>query len=126
VQLSRGEGGGVIDAFEHDPTEFVKWGATQGLVAHNASFEELWLREALGIEVPAMHDTILAYLVLQQVASPRSPQFMPHKLEHVAKELLDEDLDKGEQTSDWSAPVLTGRQKAYALKDAQVLVPPHG
>jgi len=70
-----------------------------------------------------MHDTMLSYLLLQQLDAPRGPQFMPHSLEHVAKELLDEDLDKTEQAGDWAAEELTNAQKAYALKDAQVLVP---
>lgn len=124
VQLARGETGGIVDAFEYDPTDLVRRAAAADeLVAHNATFEELWLREALGVDVPAMHDTMLAYLLLQQVDSPRAPQFMPHALEHVAEEVLGEEMDKSEQTGDWGADVLMGRQKAYALKDAQVLVP---
>jgi DNA polymerase I len=124
VQMSNGANSGVLDAFELDPTPFVQRAAAGELVAHNAAFEELWFREALGIEVSqAMHDTMLAYLVLKQSSSPRGPQLMPHSLEHVAKEVLGETLDKEEQAGDWGALVLTAAQRAYALRDAEILIP---
>jgi ribonuclease D len=79
VQLANGSSGGVVDAFARDPRDLVRRAAAAGpLVAHNASFEELWLREELGIEVPAMHDTMLSYLLLQQLdAPPRDPSSCP-------------------------------------------------
>jgi DNA polymerase-1 len=123
VQFSDGREGGVIDAFSVDVAPYVRRAARKPLVAHNATFEELWLREKLGIDVPAMHDTMLAYLLLQQVDSPRAPQFMLHSLEHVAETILGEEMDKTEQKGEWASEVLTDAQKAYALKDAEVLVP---
>jgi DNA polymerase-1 len=94
--------------------------ARHDLVAHNASFEESWMR-AWGVEFPqGMHDTMIAWMVLQQADAPGSAHDVPHGLGHVAKEVLDVDLDKEMQTSDWGDK-LSERQLDYAALDAGIL-----
>lgn len=44
-----------------------------------------------------------------------------HGLKEICRQLLQIDLNKGEQASDWGAPVLSDSQKAYASKDVVYL-----
>jgi ribonuclease D len=46
-----------------------------------------------------------------------------HSLKDLVKELLRIELDKSDQTSDWSAPDLTESQLEYAANDVRVLLP---
>jgi ribonuclease D len=86
VQTANGKGPKVIDAWGPAGSELdaiLAALAGRDLVAHNASFEEAWMRE-YGVELPeGMHDTMLAWMVLQQADAPRSPDRMPRSLERV-------------------------------------------
>jgi ribonuclease D len=46
-----------------------------------------------------------------------------HSLKDLVKELLRIELDKSDQTSDWSAPDLSDSQLEYAANDVRVLLP---
>ena len=126
IQTANGqEGPGVIDAWALTPGKvegILASLAGRDLVAHNASFEEAWLRE-YGVELPqGMHDTMIAWMVLRQADAPRSPQQMLCSLGHVAREVLGEELDKEQQTSDWAAPTLSEEQLEYAERDAKIVL----
>jgi ribonuclease D len=91
-------------------------------IAHNATFEERWLREKLGIDCK-LHDTMIASLVLYTgTNAARNGQFS-HSLTAVAKHELKRDLPKDEQESDWSFRPLTRSQLEYAARDAAILPP---
>ncbi len=75
----------VVDALEHRPN----------LVAHNAVFEESFLRYHYGFNPDKpLHDTQLAYLVLKQGAIQRDVYSIPHSLEDVVRDVLGEELDR--------------------------------
>jgi DNA polymerase-1 len=126
VQTANGKGPRVLDAWGPSGGELdtiLASLASRELVAHNASFEEAWLR-AYGVDLPrGMHDTMVAWMVLQQADSAIAPYRVPRSLAHVAREVLGEELDKELQTSDWSASTLSPAQMAYAAKDAEIMVP---
>lgn len=46
-----------------------------------------------------------------------------HSLKELSRELLGLELDKSDQTSDWSSPDLTESQLEYAANDVRVLIP---
>lgn len=125
IQTANGKGPSVLDAWDlaEDTEKVLAAIARQELVAHNAAFEEAWLR-AYGIELPqGMHDTITAWMVLQQLDAAIAPYRVPKSLEHVAREVLGVPLNKELQTSDWASPALSAEQWAYAAKDAEIMVP---
>lgn len=84
-------------------------------VFHNAKFDLQFLL-ALGIEVAHVFDTMLAAQLLRTSGGPERAN-----LAAVCRHYLQEDINKEEQRSDWSA-TLTGEQLAYAAKDAEVLL----
>jgi DNA polymerase-1 len=91
-------------------------------VAHNATFEERWLKNKLGLEV-YLDDTMIASLVLYGgTNSARNKQFS-HSLASVASRELKRELPKDEQESDWSVRPLTRSQLEYAARDAAILPP---
>jgi ribonuclease D len=108
IQTANGRGPQVIDAWELDGQvdAVLQAISRHELVAHNASFEESWLRE-YGVELPeGMHDTMIAWQVLQQADAPISVERVKRSLAHVAAEVLGEPpLDKEQQTSDWEGPL---------------------
>jgi DNA polymerase-1 len=126
IQTANGNGPRVLDTWGSaggDVEALLAALAGHELVAHNASFEEAWMR-TYGVDLPrGMHDTMIAWMVLQQPDAAIAPFRVPKSLGHVAKAVLGEELDKEMQTSDWSLPTLSPRQWAYAAKDAEVMVP---
>jgi DNA polymerase-1 len=80
-------------------------------IIHNASFELRFLAEA-GFEVARFEDTMQATGLL--LGAHR------RGIDHAAKHWLGIDLPKTHQRSDWSAPVLSPGQIAYAALDAIV------
>lgn len=128
IQTANGNGpADVWDAWEPyvDVDRLLSALTKKELVAHNASFEEAWMREYGAELTQGMHDTMIAWMVLQQADAAIAPYRVPKSLEHVAREVLGEELDKEMQKSNWAAPTLSARQWAYAEKDAEVLVPLH-
>jgi DNA polymerase I len=91
-------------------------------IAHNATFEERWLREKLGAEFD-LDDTMIASLVLYTGTNAAHNKQFSHSLAAVAKRELKRDLPKDEQGSDWSARPLTRAQVMYAALDAAILPP---
>jgi ribonuclease D len=85
-------------------------------LAHNANFEEAWLREH-GVEVH-LDDTMVMSRVLY--GGTEDFQTRPHDLASVAERELGVKLDKEQQESNWAAPVLSEEQIAYAKRDAEI------
>ena len=89
------------------------------LVAHNAGFDLRFLW-AGGLEVRCRwFDTMLASQVVDGGVHLGARGY--HALAGLAKRLLDRDLDKGEQVSDWGSQALGPEQLRYAADDALIL-----
>jgi DNA polymerase I-like protein with 3'-5' exonuclease and polymerase domains len=111
----------VIDCFDLDEdgwdkvTDFFE--TTRTWIAHNAVFDLGWLQEQ-GIRVKGnVHCTMLASKLLNN-GLPN----LKHGLAHVAKRYLKIEVDKEQQASDWSNPVLSRDQLVYAARDVEVLL----
>ena len=87
-------------------------------MAHNAAFEWSFIYYHFGVELTNITDTML---LAQLLAAGNMG--VERGLGPVAKDVIGVDLDKDQQTSDWSTPVLTKEQLDYAALDAQVLIP---
>ncbi|MDP7085862.1 MAG: DNA polymerase [Dehalococcoidia bacterium] len=86
-------------------------------VIQNAKFEANFLSNNKGGVVPEpLFDTMLADQVLHNRSYGRG-------LQDLAREYLDIELEKDEQTSEWAAERLTKGQIEYAATDAAVLLP---
>jgi DNA polymerase I-like protein with 3'-5' exonuclease and polymerase domains len=84
-------------------------------VIHNAKFDAKWIYHCLGVEIGGIFDTYLASQLLWFGDQDRK-----HGLADVASHFLNINMDKREQTSDWSAPELTDSQLRYAAYDSIV------
>lgn len=109
----------VIDCFSFlpDGLETLKSVLSNAAVKvfQNAKFD-LQFFIALGIYPPSIFDTMLAAQLLRSSGGPARAN-----LELLAKHYLNEELDKKEQTSDWSANLIES-QIRYAAKDAEILL----
>jgi len=95
----------LIDAFAVDPSPFlhVLDGAGEAIVAHNANFEEMWMRE-WGFDW-RLEDTMVMSRVLY--SGTEDAKKTRHSLADVVERELGFRLPKEEQTSDWSRRPLT-------------------
>lgn len=85
-------------------------------VAHNAKFDAKWIYHHLGVEIDRLFDTMLASQLISAGNDDR------HGLAPVAARYLGEEVDKTEQSSNWSGE-LTSAQLNYAAHDARLLLP---
>jgi DNA polymerase I len=119
AQFSTGERTWVVDCAKVSLTEFkpVLEGGPVKLI-HNAKFEASFTRRKAGINIYPIIDTqLMSQILLTDLTDDR-------RLEAVVKKYLGEDLDKSFQKAKWGSPI-TEAMKAYAAKDAQVLIPLH-
>ncbi len=79
-------------------------------IFHYARFDMAILKENLSINVNNIFCTKIASKLTRTYSSK-------HGLKDLVKEILDIELDKNEQTSDWSRKKLTKLQIKYALND---------
>ncbi len=91
--------------------------AEKEVVGHNIVAFDLPFLSRLGFSPARVFDTAIA----SRVAYAGEKQ--DHDLAAVVQRELDHTLGKDEQESDWSRPVLTPAQLAYAASDAEVLLP---
>ena len=94
------------------PLEPIMSKSTPEIIAHNASFEERQLARH-GIKIRGIIDT----LTMARDLRPDLPNFT---LRTCCKLLLDVDLDKEQQVSDWSQRPLSKAQIDYAALDAEI------
>src|SRR5215207_6197388 len=120
LQLSNGDETYVIDCRSLEVRPLVEALRKAAIVAHGAAFDWAFLYEHFGVELENVTDTMLLAQLL--AAGDMSAE---KGLGPVAKSELGIDLDKTQQTSDWSLPTLTEQQLDYAALDAQVLLPLH-
>ena len=83
---------------------------------HFARFDVAALGHWLGIEVAPLYCTRTASKLARTYTDR-------HGLKDNLLELLDVELDKAAQQSDWSAPALTAEQIRYAIADVTLLLP---
>jgi 3'-5' exonuclease len=120
VQLSDGTDTDVHDAFLDD-TDAIRETVQERemLVAHNAVFERLWLKAALGIDRADLHDTmVMSQVYYTGTKATQSKQFS-HSLQAAVKRELKREISKEQQMSDWGAAALTREQIEYAALDAR-------
>ena len=79
-------------------------------IFHYARFDMAVLKENLNINVKNVFCTKIASKLTRTYSSK-------HGLKDLVKELLDVELDKNEQTSDWSRKKLSKLQVQYAIND---------
>ena len=120
LQVSDGDETYVIDCRSLAVRPLVEALRKAAIVAHGAAFDWGFLYEHFGVELENVTDTMLLAQLL--AAGDMSAE---KGLGPVAKSELGIDLDKTQQTSDWSLPTLTEQQLDYAALDAQVLLPLH-
>ena len=85
-----------------------------GKIFHFARFDMAVLRENLKINVKNIFCTKIASKLTRTYSSK-------HGLKDLINEILDIQLDKTEQTSDWSKKKLTKKQISYAINDVLYL-----
>jgi DNA polymerase-1 len=112
----------VIDCFElederdwHELTEFFEKDRTW--IAHNAVFDLGWLQEQ-GIYPKGRFICTMIGSKLHKNGQPN----LKVGLANAAWRYLNLIVDKQQQTSDWSAPVLSKEQLVYAARDVEVLL----
>jgi DNA polymerase I len=121
IQIATSDETFVIDCQRRDKEDLLPVVEALGaapVVAHNAAFEWSFIYYHFGVELMNITDTML---LAQLLAAGNMG--VERGLGPVAKDVIDVDLDKDQQTSDWSTPVLTKAQLDYAAFDAQVLLP---
>ena len=102
-------------------------------IIHNAKFEISFVRHLCGarIQVRNIFDTMLASQIvnaghykpaISELTKELKRNYPSHSLGAVCLKYLGIQLDKGQQTSDWSNPDLTEDQIRYAAMDAAVLL----
>src|SRR5215212_3484567 len=120
LQVSNGDETYVIDCGALEVRSLVEALGKAKIVAHGAVFDWAFLYEHFGVELENVTDTMLLAQLL--AAGDMSAE---KGLGPVALNELGINLDKTQQTSDWSLPTLTEQQLDYAALDAQVLLPLH-
>jgi ribonuclease D len=119
VQLSAGDG--VCHAVQFAPGAYdapnLKALLTDPNVLklfHFARFDIAMFQRYLGVSTAPLYCTKIASRLVRTYTDK-------HGLKDLVKELLNVDLSKEQQSSDWGAPHLTERQLAYAANDVAYL-----
>ena len=119
VQLSAGDGSAHLVQFKRDQYEApnLKRLLTDPNVLklyHFARFDLATIRRYLGVIAGPVYCTRTASKLARTYTDK-------HGLKDLVKELLDVDLSKQQQSSDWGAETLTEQQLAYAANDVAYL-----
>jgi DNA polymerase I-like protein with 3'-5' exonuclease and polymerase domains len=111
----------VIDCWELDERDWQTvrdfFATPRTYIAHNAVFDLGWLQEHGIYPNGTTYCTMLASKLLNN-GIPN----LKHGLGFVVQRYLERELSKELQASDWSAPVLSREQLAYAAADVQALL----
>ena len=119
LQLATSEETFVIDVFETgdlSPLKEVLEGGPEK-VLQNSKFDYSFLYDEHGVRLDPIFDTMLAAQLLGG-----GDQSAAYTLEALAERHLGRQLDKSEQSGDWTGP-LSEEQLRYAAEDAAVLPP---
>jgi len=121
----------IFDLFKINPKNLMDYVAnTEMLVIHNANFDLQFLLKLNVDYTGKVFDTMLAERCLragfkEKKVSPKAnkPYFadISNSLKAVASRRLELEVDKEEQTSDWSQEELSESQIEYAAKDVNIL-----
>lgn len=116
----------VLDCWDVDPAPLLRLlGDGRRVLAHNAKFEQSWVKYRWDIELTDLLDTCAWWTV---IAGHLNAADFDHgvedaKLVTLADRFLHAELDKTFQTSDWAQEELSEGQLAYAGEDAAILLP---
>jgi len=83
---------------------------------HYARFDVTVMRYYLGIDINPIWCTKIASKLVRTYTDR-------HSLKYLVAEMLEIELDKSDQTSDWAKDDLTDSQLEYAANDVRVLIP---
>ncbi len=119
VQLSAGDGSAHLVQFKRDRYEAPNLKKLLGDASvlklyHFARFDLAIMRRYLGVMAGPVYCTRTASKLARTYTDK-------HGLKDLVKELLDIDLSKQQQSSDWGAESLTEQQLAYAANDVAFL-----
>ena len=118
VQLSRGDGKAELVQIRrhYEAPELKRLLADQSVLKlyHFARFDLAIMRRYLGVMAGPVYCTRTASKLARTYTDK-------HGLKDLVKELLDTDLSKQQQSSDWGAENLTEQQLAYAANDVAFL-----
>jgi len=119
VQLSGGDGNAVLVQFSAGRYDAPNLKALLGetsvqKIYHYARFDLAAIRKYLGVWAEPVFCTKIASKLVRTYTDR-------HGLKDLCKELLDVDLSKEKQSSDWGAGELTAAQQAYAACDVLYL-----
>jgi ribonuclease D len=115
LSLATDRGIYLVDCFAVDPRPLWTALAERTLLGHNLAFDLGFLR-TLGFTSGSVRDTLLLSQLLY------AGRHESHKLQDCVQRELGKELDKTQQTADWSKD-LSRSQLEYASADVQVLVP---
>ncbi len=87
----------------------------KGLIGHNIKFDIKFLKTNFDIFPKTVYDTMIASQILSEGEKER------HSLDAVSYRLLDNKIDKSQQTSQWNMETLTKEQIEYSANDVKVL-----
>ncbi|HEY8594496.1 MAG TPA: ribonuclease H-like domain-containing protein [Devosiaceae bacterium] len=119
VQLSPGDGSADVVQIAKGQTEAPNLCALLAdprvtKIFHFARFDVAVLKHTFGVEVSPVYCTKIASRLVRTYTDR-------HGLKDLAKELLNVDLSKQQQSSDWGADDLTSAQAEYAASDVLYL-----
>ena len=119
VQLSNGDGSADVVQIPKGHTDAPNLKALLGNPAvtklfHFARFDIAMFRQYLGVETRPVYCTKIASKLVRTYTDK-------HGLKDLVRELLNVDLSKEQQSSDWGARELTEKQLAYAANDVAYL-----
>ncbi len=116
----------VVDCWSVDPGPLLRLlGDGRRVLAHNAKFEQSWIKYRWDVELREVLDTCALWTVIvgHLNAAGYEHGVVDAKLVTLAERFLGTELDKSFQTSDWGQEELSVEQLAYAGEDAAVLLP---
>ncbi len=119
VQLSAGDGSAHMVQFAagtYDAPNLKRMLADPAVTKlfHFARFDVAMFRQYLGVVTRPIYCTKIASKLVRTYTDK-------HGLKDIVKELLNVDLSKEQQSSDWGAPELSEKQLAYAANDVAYL-----
>ena len=119
IQLSSGDGNAHLVQFErcnYTAPNLVKLLEDPNItkVFHYARFDVAIIKKYLKVRTNSIYCTKIASKLVRTYTDK-------HGLKDLCKELLNLDLSKQQQSSDWGAKVLTEEQKTYAASDVLYL-----